>query len=547
MELFGWEVIKKDKSAEKLETFAPEVHDDGAVVVHEGNTYGTYLDLDGTVKTEAELVTRYREMAMQPELDAAIDDIINEMIAYDDDEDLVRLNMDKVKLSDPIKNRIRKEFAEVLRLLDFNNSAYDISRRWYIDGRMYYHAMIDEARPTDGIKELRYVDPRQLRKVREVSRRRQKAGGVGTIIKTKSEYYVYSERGFSVKESNTGGAMGYQQATGIRIAADSIVHCTSGLMDPTNRLVLSYLHKAIKPLNQLRMLEDAAVIYRLARAPERRIFYIDVGSLPKAKAEQYLRDMMVKHKNKLVYDAATGEVRDDRKFMTMLEDFWLPRREGGRGTEITTLPGGQNLGQMEDVEYFQRKLYKSINIPTSRLAADNSFNMGRSTEITRDELKFGKFVNRLRLRFSQLLWKTLAKQLILKRVISLEEVDGIWDTIKFEYAHDNFFTELKDTEIMRERMGLLGQVDPFVGKYFSADWIKRRVLRQDDVEIKEMKAGMDKDEIAGHVTGQDGGQDGGQGGVGQQPGQPGEQLPAGTGQPGGPDGPRASSPQDAGQ
>jgi hypothetical protein len=505
MDLFGWQIVKKDPT-EKLDSFAAETHDDGAVVVQEGGSYGTYLDLEGTVKSEAELVTRYREMSLQPEVDAAIDDIVNEMIAYDSDDALVRLNLDKLKLSDPIKNRIRKEFDTILQLYDFNNSAYDICRRWYIDGRMYYHAMIDEKRPEDGIQELRYIDPRRLRKVREVARRRQKTGGVNTVVKTKSEYYVYNERGFAMKETSTTG---YTAATGIRIAADTIVHATSGLMDQTNSLVLSYLHKAIKPLNQLRMLEDAAVIYRLSRAPERRIFYIDVGSLPKAKAEQYLRDMMVKHKNKLVYDAATGEVRDDRKFMTMLEDFWLPRREGGRGTEITTLPGGQNLGQMEDVEYFLNKLYKSLNVPASRLQSDSNFNMGRSTEITRDELKFGKFVDRLRLRFSHLLWKTLEKQLVLKRVISQEEAGDIWDKIKFEFAHDNFFTELKETEIMRERMNLLEQVDPFVGKYFSTDWIKTRILRQDEADQKKMKTEMDKDEVAGNVPTQQQGGDGG--------------------------------------
>ena len=553
MDLFGWSITKRDDPSKRIESFVPETTDDGATVVQEGGSYGTYLDLDGSVRNEAELVTRYREMSLQPEVDSAIDDIVNEMIAYDADEDLVKLNLDGLKYSDAVKNRMRKEFNDVLSLFDFNNSAYEICRRWYIDGRMYYHAMIDEERPEQGIQEIRYIDPRRLRKVREVARRpaKDKGGGGVTVLKTKGEYYIYNERGFQLKNT-TMSTSGYTPATGIRIAADSIISCTSGLMDPTNTMVLSYLHKAIKPLNQLRTLEDASVIYRLSRAPERRIFYIDVGSLPKAKAEQYLRDMMVKHKNKLVYDASTGEIRDDRKFMTMLEDFWLPRREGGRGTEITTLPGGQNLGQMEDVEYFLNKLYKSLNVPTSRLQSDSNFNMGRSTEITRDELKFGKFVDRLRLRFSMLLWAALSKQLVLKRVISEEEVPDIWDKIKFEFAHDNFFVELKDTEIMRERMNLLEQIDPFVGKYFSSDWVKRRILRQDDEEIKKMQLDMDKDELSGVQPSGEGGPDNGD----QDPNGPDRtgqatarnliagatQRPMGTGQPGGPDGPPVPQP-----
>lgn len=549
MDLFGWKIEKRVDPEKKVESFVPQQYDDGATVVQEGGTYGTYLDLDGSVRNEAELVTRYREMSLQPEVDAAIDDIVNEMIAYDADDALVTLNLDKLKFSDPVKNRIQKEFTEVLELFDFNNSAYDICRRWYIDGRMYYHAIIDEEHPEQGLQEIRYVDPRRLRKVREIARRpsKDKGGGGVTVMKTKGEYYIYNERGFQLKNSSTTG---YTAATGVRIAADSIIACTSGLMDPTNTMVLGYLHKAIKPLNQLRTLEDASVIYRLARAPERRIFYIDVGSLPKAKAEQYLRDMMVKHKNKLVYDAGTGEIRDDRKFMTMLEDFWLPRREGGRGTEITTLPGGQNLGQMEDVEYFLGKLYKSLNVPVSRTQSDSSFNMGRSTEITRDELKFGKFVDRLRLRFSMLLWSALSKQLVLKRVISQEEVDGIWDKIKFEFAHDNFFVELKDTEIQRERFNLLAQIDPYVGKYVSSTWVKKRILRQTDEEMEQMDHEMDADEANGFQSANpmQGGPDG--------PDMTGSatalntiakgtaQAMPGQGQPGGPDGPAA--PQESG-
>lgn len=557
MDLFGWKIERVNDSDQKLDSFAPKVQDDGATVVHDaGGAYGVYLDQEGSVKTETELITRYRGMSLQPEVDAAIDDIVNEMIAYDDNDDLIKINLDNTKLSDPIKNRIRKEFGEVMRLFDFNNSAYDICRRWYIDGRMYYHAMIDEKRPEDGIRELRYIDPRKLRKVREIKRTRQSNGGVNTVVKTTNEYYVYNDRGFAnVKESGPAG--NYQQATGIRIAIDTILHVTSGIMDQNNQLVLSYLHKAIKPINQLRMLEDAAVIYRLVRAPERRAFYIDVGSLPKAKAEQYLRDMMTKHKNKIVYDSATGVVRDDRKFMTMLEDYWLPRREGGRGTEIQTLPGGENLGEMEDVEYFLKKLYKSLNVPVSRLQSDSSFNMGRSSEITRDELKFGKFVDRLRLRFSSLFWRALEKQLVLKRVISQEEAADLWQQIKFEFAHDSYFTELKDIEVMQQRITLLADLDNFTGKYWSQDWVKRNILRQDEQTIINEKKLMDEDELNAPpvqpgAPGQEGGPD-----DGEQPPQPGEMPgqgnpfgapvapepapaapPAGQGLPGGPDGPK---------
>lgn len=542
MDLFGWSIVKKKD--EQLDSFAPEIKDDGATVVAEGGTYGTYVDLEGSVRNEAELVTRYREMSLIPEVDAAVDDVVNEMIAYDED-DLVKLNMDNLKLSDPIKNRIRKEFAEVLQLFDFNNCAYDIARRWYIDGRMFYHVMINEEKPEEGIQEIRYIDPRKLRKIREVRRTRPNTksgagGGLATVVKTMNEYFIYNDRGFSLKETNTVG--GYQSATGIRIAGDAILQVTSGLMDPTNTMVLGYLHKAIKPLNQLKSLEDASVIYRLARAPERRIFYIDVGALPKAKAEQYLRDMMARHKNKLVYDAATGEIRDDRKFMTMLEDFWLPRRDGNRGTEISTLQGGQNLGEMTDIEYFQKELYKSLNVPVSRLQSDTAFNMGRASEITRDELKFAKFIDRLRLRFSQLFWKALEKQLVLKRVISIEEANDIRSNIKFEFAHDSYFTELKETEVHRERMNLLEQVDPFVGKYFSSEWVKRKILHQDDEEIEQMKKEMDLDELNGIKPTAGGGGGGNEdtawnsASQGSFGGGTAQQIPAGQGQMGGPDG-----------
>lgn len=515
LDLFGFRFTRNKPDPEiQNDSFTAKVEDDGASIVQAGGAYGTYLDLDGSVKNEAELVTRYREMSLQPEIDSAIDDIINEMVVYDANDELVTINLDDVDFySDKIKKRITQEFDEVLRLFDFNSAAYDICRRWYIDGRMNYHVIIDEDNPQDGIQEIRYIDPRKIRKIREIQREGDKHSMYSTI-KTKTEYYIYNDRGFSLKETNTQGAP-YTQATGIKIAADSIIRGTSGLMDPTNTMVLSYLHKAIKPLNQLRTLEDASVIYRLTRAPERRIFYIDVGSLPKAKAEQYLRDMMTKHKNKVVYDAATGEIRDDRKFMTMLEDFWLPRREGGRGTEISTLPGSGSFSDMSDIEYFLNKLYKSLNIPTSRLQTDTSFNMGRSSEITRDEVKFSKFVNRLRMRFATIFKQALEKQLVLKKIISIEEAPFLWAHVKFDFKRDNMYEELKEIEIMQSRLAVLGDAVQYAGRFYSDEWLKKNVLRQDEELIKEMQSQMD-DEAAQQMAlpddGSDDGDDGQDGG-----------------------------------
>jgi hypothetical protein len=493
LELFGFRLDRNKPDPETSnESFAPKVQDDGASIVQAGGAYGTYLDLDGSVRNEAELITRYREMSLQPEIDSAIDDIVNEMVVYDAQEDLVTLNLEEVDFySDKIKKRIVDEFEEVLRLFDFNANAYELCRRWYIDGRMNYHVIIDEENPDDGIQELRYIDPRKLRKIREVTRNGDKHS-MYTTLQTKTEYYIYNDRGFSLKETNTQGAP-YTQATGIKISADSIIRATSGLMDPTNQMVLGYLNKAIKALNQLRTLEDASVIYRLTRAPERRIFYIDVGSLPKAKAEQYLRDMMAKHKNKVVYDASTGEIRDDRKFMTMLEDFWLPRREGGRGTEISTLPGSGSFSDMSDIEYFLNKLYKSLNVPTSRLQTDQSFNMGRSSEITRDEVKFSKFVNRLRMRFSILFRQALEQQLVLKKIITKEEAPYLWAKAKFDFKRDNMYEELKEIEIMQARLAVLGDIVQYQGTFYSADWIKKNVCRQDEDEVKEMQKQMDEE------------------------------------------------------
>jgi len=428
VQLFGFNISRADQEQkEDLKTFVPPQTDDGAIEIAPGGSYGTFVDLDGTAKSEAELVSRYREMSMQPECDSAVEDVINESIVMDD-EDPIEIVLDNLKQPNSIKNKIREEFETVLEMLDFSNKGYDIFRRWYVDGRIYHHIIINDKDPRDGIKELRYIDPRKIRKVREKVKSKDPRTGATIYNKEQKEYYLYNPKGITSSATQ-----------GIKIAPDSISHIHSGLMDSRNNMILGHLHKAVKPLNQLRMLEDATVIYRLARAPERRIFYIDVGNLPKMKAEQYLRDMMVKHKNKLVYDAQTGEVRDDRKFMTMLEDFWLPRRDGGRGTEITTLPGGQNLGEMDDVDYFRRKLYKSLNVPVTRMESDTQFNMGRSSEITRDEIKFNKFIKRLRTRFTHLFEGLLEIQLVLKGVLSRADWEEMRNNIHYDFKEDNFF------------------------------------------------------------------------------------------------------------
>jgi hypothetical protein len=481
-ELFGFE-FKRKQTEKELPSFAPpKDSDDGAVVISAGGSYGTYVDLDGTVRSEAELVTKYREMSLQPECDAAVDEIVNESISIDD-KDVVEINLDDVKITENIKKAIRDEFQNCLKLLDFNKYAYEIYRRWYIDGRLYYHVVIDDKNPKDGIKELRYIDPRKIRKVREVQKKRISAENPGDamINKTVNEYYIFNDKGFNYGNKTTGPT-----TSGLKIAKDSVLHVVSGLTDNQGTMVLSYMHKAIKALNQLRTLEDALVIYRLARAPERRIWYIDVGNLPKMKAEQYVRDIMVKHKNRLIYDAASGEVRDDRKFMTMLEDYWLPRREGGRGTEVTTLPGGQTLGQMDDVLYFQKKFLQTLNVPVSRLNSDALFSIGRATEITRDELKFARFITRLRLRFSVVFSKLIEKQLILKGVVTPEDWDIISNDIKFDFAKDNYFSELKEAEISEGRINLARNFQDMAGKYYSHEWIRKNVLHQSDDEIAEI-------------------------------------------------------------
>ena len=490
--LFGFTIArdKQEQSAEVQQSFSAPANEDGALTITSAAYYGTYVDLDGTAKNDVELISRYREMAMQPEIESAIDDIVGEAICQDDDGKIIEIVLDDLKQPEKIKKAIKDEFETVMRLLNYKNMAQDIFRRYYVDGRMYYHVIVDQTKPMEGIKELRYIDPRKLRKIREMKKTKDERTGV-EIMKVINEYYLFNDKVTTGSSSNFG-------PVGVRITTDSILACVSGLMDSRRAVVLSYLHKAIKPLNQLRMIEDATVIYRISRAPERRIFYIDVGNLPKLKAEQYLRDIMVKYKNKLVYDANTGEVRDDRKFLSMMEDFWLPRREGGKGTEITTLPGGQNLGELEDVKYFEKKLYKALNVPVSRLNPETSgFSLGRSTEITRDEVKFSKFVERLRNKFADLFEQALRVQCVLKGICT----DGEWEEFKnyihFDFIKDNNFTELRDAELMKERLSLLGAVDPYTGRYFSQAWIQRNVLRLTDDEIKEMESEIDTEKENG--------------------------------------------------
>jgi hypothetical protein len=490
IKLFGFTLGNKDVvQVEKPEqpSFTPPNQDDGAVVITQNAHYGTYVDLEGSVRNELELITRYREMANHPECEMAINEIVNESITHDDDGTVVDLVMDNLKQPDSIKKKIQEEFDTILKMLNFSNLADDLYKRWYIDGRIYFQIVLDEKKPKDGIKELRYIDPRKIRKIREIKKGRDPKTGA-EIIQSIAEYYMFNDRG-TITQSYTAGV-----SQGLRIAPESIVSVNSGLMDAKNTFVISYLHKAIKPLNQLRMIEDAVVIYRLSRAPERRIFYIDVGNLPKGKAEQYMRDVMVKYRNKMVYDANTGELRDDRKHMSMLEDFWLPRREGGKGTEITTLPAGQNLGQIEDVQYFQKKLLQSLSVPYSRLDQQGGggiAGIGRTTELTRDELRFNKFINRLRNKFSQLFDHALRVQLSLKGVCTEEEWDKFREDIYYDYKKDNNFVELKEADLLQQRLSILNLVEPYVGKYYSQEWVKKNILRLTDEEIEEMQKQID--------------------------------------------------------
>lgn len=493
MQLFGFEFNRKkqEKEIDKRISFVPPSNEDGAVSIAAGGVYGTYVDLDGSIRTEAELVNKYRAISFDPTLDLAIQDICNEAIVEDSDEETISIVLDDLKIPDNIKKTIQKEFEEILSLLEFNTLSYEIFRRWYIDGRLYYHVIIDEKNPKKGIVEVRYVDPRNIKKIREVAKDRDPITNV-TVEKVVNEYFMFNPTGFLKRTGSlTGSTMSSYgssstSAGGLKISKDSIVYCTSGYQSLDNKLILSWLHKAIRPLNQLRSMEDSLVIYRISRAPERRIFYVDVGGLPKAKAEQYLSDIMTKFKNKVVYDSESGAIKDDRKFMTMLEDFWLPRREGGRGTEITTLPGGQNLGEIEDVVYFQNNLYRALNVPITRLQPDSAFTLGRATEITRDEVKFAKFITRLRSKFSELFLKMLQRQLILKGICTVEDWDEWEEQINFNYAVDNYFEELKLIEMNRDRAALLRDMEEYIGKYYSHEYIRRYVLQQSEAEMQEI-------------------------------------------------------------
>ena len=474
IELFGFEIKKKQEK--EIGSVVTPTPDDGSTVVSSAASasyYGIVVDLEGVVKNENDLIKRYREVAQYPDCDSAIEDIINEAVVVDDTTSPVKIKLDELDVSEPIKKKIRDEFKEILKLYKFDMKGHEIFRSWYVDGRIYYHILLDESRPKDGIKELRYIDPRKIRKIKNIKKKKNEKGV--EVVENVEQYYLYNDKGIN-ENANSG----------IKMSLDSIIYCGSGLVDANTNMMLSYLHKAIKPVNQLKMIEDSLVIYRISRAPERRIFYIDVGNLPKVKAEQYVNDIMNKYRNKIVYDAATGEIRDNRKHMSMLEDFWMPRREGGKGTEITTLNGGQNLGDIKDIEYFQTKLYQSLNVPITRLQPQQGFTLGRSVEISRDEIKFNKFINRLRKKFSTIFFEALRVQLIAKGIIRADEWDEISENIEFDYQEDNHFSELKNNEILQQRINALQLIEPYVGKYYSMDWVRKNVLIQNEDEMKEI-------------------------------------------------------------
>ncbi len=502
--LFGFSIEDSEPQSPSVVSPVPPNNEDGVDHYMSSGFFGSYVDIEGVYRTEFDLIKRYREMALHPECDSAIEDIVNEAIVSDTNDSPVEIELSNLNASDGIKKNIRQEFKHILDLLDFDKKAHEIYRNWYIDGRLYYHKIIDLKNPQEGIKELRYIDAMKMRHIRQ---QKKKPNDGTAVAKLKSdnpmdydfpeieEYFIYNPK--SVYP--TGNPMQTGASQGIKIAKDSITYCTSGLVDRNKGNTLSYLHKAIKSLNQLRMIEDSLVIYRLSRAPERRIFYIDVGNLPKQKAEQYLRDVMMRYRNKLVYDAKTGEIRDDKKYMSMLEDFWLPRREGGRGTEISTLPGGQNLGEITDIEYFKKKLFRSLNVPSSRMDGDSGFNLGRSSEILRDELKFTKFVGRLRKRFSNMFNDMLRTQLILKNIITPEDWEIMSEHIQYDFLYDNHFSELKDSELMNERLSMVQTAEPYVGKYFSQDYLRRKILRQTDEEIIEQDRLIKKEISSGII------------------------------------------------
>ena len=502
--LFGFSIEDPNEKKKKgVISPVPPNNEDGADYFLTSGFYGQYVDIEGVFRTEFDVIKRYRDMALHPECDTAIEHVVNEAIVSDSNDSPVEINLDNLNVSDKLKTVIRDEFKGVKDLLQFDKKAHEIFRNWYTDGRLYYHKVIDVQKPDEGIKEVRYIDALKLKLMRvQPKNERGPKGAEGipvlpysgeqTIRKdTKiQEFYTYYPQGMAQRYGSVAGK-------GIKIAKDAITYVHSGLVDRNKKITLSYLHKAIKGLNQLRMIEDSLVIYRLSRAPERRIFYIDVGNLPKVKAEQYLRDVMSRYRNKLVYDANTGEIKDDKKFMSMLEDFWLPRREGGRGTEISTLPGGQNLGELTDIEYFQKKLYRALNVPESRIGADSGFNLGRSSEILRDELMFSKFVGRLRKRFSGLFIDLLRTQMILKNISTPEDFDKMAEHIQFDYKYDNHFAELKDHELMTERLNIMVAIEPYIGTYYSRDYVKRKILRQTDEEIEEMAQEMEEENEAG--------------------------------------------------
>ena len=512
--LFGFSIDDSYKKASKtVVSPVPQTEEDGSDYFIASGFYGQYLDVEGVFKTEYDLLRRYREMALHPEVDGAVEDIISEAIVSDLNDTPVEIELSNLKVGDKVKDIIREEFQYIKDMLDFDKKSHEIFRNWYVDGRIYYHKVIDLDKPEEGIKELRFIDALKIKYVREVKKTQKDAEGsiadyarmAGSSDNPEkfdfpgiSEYFIYTPN--TVQKNQYGSvAVTAQQRDAIKLAKDAVAYCTSGLVDRNKHTTLSYLHKAIKALNQLRMIEDSLVIYRLSRAPERRIFYIDVGNLPKIKAEQYLKEVMSRYRNKLTYDAQTGEIRDDKKYMSMMEDFWLPRREGGRGTEISTLPGGQNLGELTDVEYFQKKLYRSLGVPESRMSIDDGFSLGRSSEILRDELKFTKFVGRMRKRFSRLFHDILRTQLILKNIITPEEWDQMSDHIQYDYLYDNHFSELKEAELMNERLGLIAQADPYIGKYYSVDHVRRKILRQTDEEILEEDKQMAAEKEAGII------------------------------------------------
>ena len=498
--LFGFSIENSEPLPQSAVSPVPPNDEDSVDHYATSGFFGSYVDLEGVFRSEFDLIKRYREMSLHPEVDSAIEDIVNEAIVSDTNDSPVEIELSNLNASDGIKAKIRKEFKHILDLLDFDKKSHEIYRNWYVDGRIYYHKIIDMKNPQEGIKELRYIDAMKMRYLRQ---QKKKPGETQTLnnqlrgLKDPMEYDFPEIEEFFIYNPKSGGgttsAMQSGGSQGIKIAKDAITYCTSGLVDRNKGITLSYLHKSIKALNQLRMIEDALVIYRLSRAPERRIFYIDVGNLPKVKAEQYLRDVMQRYRNKLVYDSSTGEIRDDKKHMSMLEDFWLPRREGGRGTEISTLPGGQNLGEITDIEYFKKKLFRALNVPPSRMDGEGGFNLGRSSEILRDELKFTKFVGRLRKRFSNMFNDMLKTQLILKNVITPEDWQSMSEHIQYDFLYDNHFSELKEAELMNERLSLAATAEPYVGKYYSQDYVRRKILRQTDMEIIEQDKLIEKE------------------------------------------------------